>query len=180
MDDVFSDDRHPAEPLIEWLCATALGGAVGYALLMLAPAGLPGLGGPPVAAAAALVAMGAGWAAMRRVGADDGHRLARFDLPDWPAFEEPAAEGELLLEDALAPVDDQSRVVRLFEQRAVAVPTAGQLAARIERHLMQDGAAQRLPAPAGEVVALPPAPLPDARADLHAALAELRASLQRG
>lgn len=187
MDDALTRDRHPSEPLIEWVGATALGGAVGFALLQLAPAGLPGLGGPPVAAMGALAAMGAGWAMLRRVAERDGHRLPGLAVPTWPAFVETQAGAEqggdgdeLLLEDRIAPVDDNSRVVRLFDQRAVAVPTAGQLAARIDRHLAQEPAVPVADAPAGRVVALPPVPPRDAHADLHAALAELRASLQRG
>ena len=45
------------------------------------------------------------------------------------------AETELLLEDVLAELQPDSRVIRLFDPAAV--PTAGELHSRIERHLNQ-------------------------------------------
>ena len=69
----------------------------------------------------------------------------------------------LVLDDVLAEPASDSRVVRLFEPLAVeeSIPTAGELRARIERHL--DRAAHQAP--------------PDASADLLEALAVLRRSL---
>jgi len=72
--------------------------------------------------------------------------------------EEPApAPDELVLDDVLGKLGEDSRVVRLFD--AAAMPTPGQLKARIDRHLGQ-------------------AQAPDASAALHDALAELRLSLK--
>ena len=59
----------------------------------------------------------------------------------------PAETGELLLEDVLAELRPDSRVIRLFDPAAM--PTAGELHSQIERHLNQrnqehSGAAQAL------------------------------------
>ena len=70
---------------------------------------------------------------------------------------------ELLLEDRLAMPDPDSRVVRLFS--AEAMPTAGQLRERIDRHL------------ACSSRTAPPV-IPDASQALFAALADLRSSLR--
>jgi hypothetical protein len=67
---------------------------------------------------------------------------------------------ELLLEDVLTELGDESRVVRLFD--ASAMPTPGQLKARIDRHLNQADARIAV----------------DASDALHDALAELRRSLK--
>jgi hypothetical protein len=67
---------------------------------------------------------------------------------------------ELVLEDILAELGPDSRVVRLFDPAAM--PTPGQLNARIERHLGEESAST--------------AP-PDASQALYDALAELRRSL---
>jgi hypothetical protein len=71
-----------------------------------------------------------------------------------------AADDELVLDDILAELGPESRVVRLFDPAAV--PTAGQLQARIDWHL-DEGA--------------PPGASPDASQALYDALAELRRSL---
>jgi len=68
---------------------------------------------------------------------------------------------ELLLDDILAEIGPNSRVVRLFDPATM--PTPGQLNARIVRHL-NDGAS--------------PAAPPDASQALYDALAELRRSLR--
>ena len=72
-----------------------------------------------------------------------------------------AAAGELMLDDVLVSLADDSRVVRLFD--ASAMPTPGQLKAQIDRHLGQTQ---------------PATGLQDASAALHQALAELRHSLK--
>lgn len=66
---------------------------------------------------------------------------------------------ELVLDDPLAAVDEDSRVVRLFDP---ASETAGQMQARIDRHLRS--------------TARPP--LSDATQELHDALSALRQSLR--
>ena len=75
--------------------------------------------------------------------------------------QEPHRPDELLLEDILAEIGPNSRVVRLFDPATL--PTPGQLNARIVRHL-NDGAS--------------PAAPPDASQALYDALAELRRSLR--
>lgn len=71
------------------------------------------------------------------------------------------AKDELLLDDVLASLEEDSRVVRMFDPSAA--PTPGQLGARIDRHPGQ---------------ARPVTAVPDASAALHEALAELRLSLK--
>jgi hypothetical protein len=66
----------------------------------------------------------------------------------------------LLLEDKLETPPDDSRVIRLFDPRLL--PTAGELHERIERHLQSSDAVA----------------YPDATAELHQALADLRKSLR--
>lgn len=79
-------------------------------------------------------------------------------------FEPPAvavAEEILVLDDILAELEPNSRVVRMFDP--IAMPTPGQLNARIERHLVGDA---------------PPVAPQDASQALHEALAALRRSLR--
>ena len=70
-------------------------------------------------------------------------------------------EGPLVLDDILAEIGPDARVVRLFDRKAM--PTPGQLSSRIDRHLDQ---------------ASPPPSPPDAAKALSDALAELRRSLR--
>jgi hypothetical protein len=83
----------------------------------------------------------------------------------------PADQGPLVLDDILAEIGPEARVVRLFDRRAMPVPgpTPGQLQLRIADHL-GDGAPASTPSNT-------PAP-PDASQALSAALAELRRSLR--
>ncbi len=74
---------------------------------------------------------------------------------------EKSAEDELILDDILAKLGSDSRVVRLFEPSAM--PTPGQLNARIESHLRQ---------------ASTPAAVVDASEALFEALTQLRRSLR--
>ena len=74
---------------------------------------------------------------------------------------EPQNFDELVLDDILAKLGPQSRVVRLFDPAAM--PTPGQLNARIERHLQAEKA---------------PAAPQDAAEALYEALSELRRSLR--
>jgi hypothetical protein len=76
---------------------------------------------------------------------------------------EPAAESEdtLILDDILARLSADSRVVRLFDPAAM--PTAGELKSRIDRHLDDEASA---------------AQTSDATQALHDALAELRRAVR--
>jgi len=74
------------------------------------------------------------------------------------AFADRTATEELVLDDVLAAVEEDSRVVRLFEPN----DTAGEMHARIEDHLRS--APRQTP--------------PDATQELHDALAALRRSLR--
>ena len=88
-------------------------------------------------------------------------RAERLLLEHYKAAEEPASDaGEepLLLDDILAELGPDSRVVRLFDREAM--PTPGQLKSRIDRHLE------------------PGEEAPDAGQALHAALADLRRSIR--
>jgi hypothetical protein len=114
-------------------------------------------------------------ALLRAVSARGRFRLAAFDLAGVPAPPEelvltdtdllsaqpPERSPELLLDDVLAQLGPDSRVVRLFDPAAM--PTPGELRARIDRHL--DSSAR-------------PMPEADASQALHEALAELRRSLR--
>lgn len=70
-------------------------------------------------------------------------------------------EDELLLDDVLQSLGPDARVVRLF--RPNGIPTAGELQARIDRHLRSNS---------------PPVELPDATQELHEAILALRQSLR--
>lgn len=72
-----------------------------------------------------------------------------------------AAEEPLVLDDILAEIGPDSRVVRLFDRKAM--PTPGHLSSRIDDHLGQRQS---------------PPPAPDASQALFDALAELRRSLR--
>ena len=81
-------------------------------------------------------------------------------LTDADRTRSPAAEEPLELDDVLAAVSADDRVVRLFDRKAM--PTPGQLGSSIDRHLERE---------------LRPA-YPDAAQALSDALAELRRSLR--
>lgn len=96
-----------------------------------------------------------------------------FDVREVPAIEQPEllltervelavpAGDELLLDDILDQLEPDSRVVRLFDPAAM--PTAGELKSRIDRHLDGESSA---------------AQSSDAAQALHDALAELRRSIR--
>ena len=86
--------------------------------------------------------------------------LLLTELTELLLTETVAEPGELLLEDRLDRPGDDSRVIRLFDPSTL--PTAGELHERIERH----------------VEARERAAYPDATAELHRALADLRGSLR--
>ena len=154
---------HVVERLAEWVAPAALAAALAWAGSRL---GLP----LPASALAVLAAFGAGFVAMRGTDAD---RLTAI-----PGFEAAAIEPDvleiteevLMLDDPLVEPAPDSRVVRLF---APTEPTPGELVGRIadflgdNRRLVPEERATV----AGEQVV-------DASDALHAALANIRASLR--
>lgn len=139
--------------------AAAVGGAA-YVLLNGGASGAAVVAETAMAAAALLL----GFGLLRRV----GPRIPPAPVPIFdvraiePMPEAAPADEALLLDDVLAELGPDSRVVRLFDRAAM--PSPGELKARIDRHLDGDRDAD---APAG-----------DASQALHDALAELRRSLR--
>ena len=149
------------------------------AILALAAAFAASLFASPISAAASgAAAFFLSLKALRSLGADpDSFALAPFvpsalpeaevgellltDADRLDAGAPPTADDELVLDDVLAEIEDNSRVVRLFD--AAAMPTPGQLQARIDRHLNGTN---------------PHTASTDASEALHQALAELRRSLK--
>ncbi|MCL6728598.1 hypothetical protein [Sphingomonas hankyongi] len=161
---------------VDSLAASALALAGGFAATLLGPA--------YVAAAAGAAAGLTGYAALRAV----QPKPATFRLPHFAptAFEaceveelllteedrlRPGHAGSddvvLLLDDILAELGPDSRVVRLFDPSSM--PSPGELQNRIDRHL--DRASQSAPPDTSEA-------LYDASQALYDALAELRRSLK--
>lgn len=161
--------------------ALAVGGGgsafVAAPLVDLHGLGLTSSGTATVAAAAAGLAGGLiGWFLVRIVPGHPPATFAAFELapvaPDFvdeemDPFVAPAeAEEPLLLDDALVETDPDSRVVQLFAVSQA--PTAGELQARIDRHL------HHRPAASWDG----PRAVPDATEALHNALDDLRRSLR--
>jgi len=154
--------QHPVDSLAEWLAPAILAVAAGWSASRLGQS-------HPVTGGAVAGALAAGIATMRLFGAPRGEQA---DVPFEPVpFEECVEEsGELLLDDPLVEIESDSRVVKLFAREEA---TPGELVARIEGFLGEERRAP-LPPSAGEGSASPP----DASAALHAALANIRASLR--
>lgn len=165
------------EATVERASSGLLGGAVGYAAYtalspLVAQPQLAGLTAAAAALAALLCAR-----MLQAVGpAEPRHRIPIFDLRELdpgPIDEllltdadrveaAPATVCEpLVLDDILAQIGADARVVRLFDPSAM--PSPGELKARIDHHL--DGGS-------------PPEASPDASQALHDALSELRRSLR--
>lgn len=150
--------KHPLETLIDWAAPGTLALCCGWSAWAIA--------GVPAGVAAGILAMLLGVPAMRAVGGrrEDSQEAAFEPLPF-----ETQPDDELLLDDPLVEVEEGSRVVRLFDRQQ---DTPGEMVARIEGYL---GTGRRQSVSAvGEGSAAPP----DATAALHAALANIRASLR--
>jgi hypothetical protein len=107
--------------------ASALAGAAGFAFFRL---GSPDLLPFGAAVAASLAFLGA-YLLLRRIGGDPADlRLSGFAPAEIEIEPEPEA---LLLDDILASMGPDSRVVRLFAPDQM--PTAGQLKERIDQHI---------------------------------------------
>lgn len=168
----WSGRQHPIETLTEWVAPALLAAAAGWAARS---ASLPITN----IVAAAVAAFAAGLVAMRVAGSERRLAVSQFEPVELEVVSSSVEPDELLLEakdevlildDPLVDVDPESRVVRLFARQE---PTPGELAERISDFL-GDGrrAAPDTPASAPPVV---PA---DASTALHAALANIRASLR--
>jgi hypothetical protein len=131
--------------------ASALAGAAGFAFFELGPSDYLPFG----AAVAASLTFVAAYALLRRIGNEPAALpLSSFATAAIELEPEPEA---LLLDDILASMGPDSRVVRLFAPDQM--PTAGQLQERIDRHI--GGMSET-----------------DAADALHQALAEIRKSLR--
>lgn len=164
------------EKTIDRGAAAAFALACGYAAhIWFSATAAPPLAGAE-SAAAALLAYLLSYAALNRVQAEPPRLIVPiFDIREVEPMEQaelllterfeppasPADDDALLLDDVLAELGPDSRVVRLFDPAAM--PTAGELKSRIDRHL--DGAAVE-------------ARTSDAAQALHDALAELRRSIR--
>jgi hypothetical protein len=151
--------KHPVEVVAEWCAPSLVAVAAGWAASI---AGLPLV----AVAAASVMALAGGVVTMRLAG---GASIIAEPIFEPVAFEDAVAEDVLLLDDPLIEIDADARVVQLF---AKAEPTPGELVLRIEDYL-SDG--RRAPAPEGSAADRHPV---DASAALHAALANIRASLR--
>ena len=157
------DARHnPIETFVEWAAPALLAVAVGWAAWAVGA-------DPAVAAVALAAAMTAGVVLIRRLAGEPMIAPPRFE----PVSFEESCPDELLLDDPLVPIGDDSRVVRLFDNQP---RTPGEMVARISDFLEVRPPAPRLAAAAGE--AEPPHRPTDASAALHEALASIRASFR--
>lgn len=156
----WTEQRRPGEYLVEWGAPAVLAAAIGWAAYAVSGAALAG-------AAATALALVAGAAAMRRAGEPAiGIKLSDFAV-------EPVDAGtnhELLLDDPLREVAPDSRVAAMFEAEP---ETPGALVARIADYLGERSPQAR---PVADEADGPVAA--DAGAGLHAALANIRASLR--
>lgn len=173
------DQQKIGDRIADWTAASSLGMASGFAGFALAPANVFPLAPVASGIAAALAMTLVGLAAMRQV---KGELIAQagFELVDFPddvlLLDVVASAGDdaLLLDDPIAPIAEDSRVVRLFAPETIAAP--GELAERIDQWL--DGARNRVRTEV-PVAASGHGPRSSvASAALHAALDDIRRSLR--
>lgn len=163
--------QHPVETLVEWVAPLLFAVAAGWAALASGQA-------KPIAAMMSAIALAVGALAMRIAGRPSGIELPHFEVASIEAegegdvllLDNPLVDpdAELLLEDRLTEVEPDSRVVRLFASDEA---TPGELVARIADYLGGDRGPVEVPRPPVDRPA-------DASAALHAALANIRASLR--
>jgi hypothetical protein len=152
--------KHPVEITAEWVAPALLAAAASWA------AWIVGLSLATIAAVG-VVAVSVAIVALRLAGGAANATEAGFEpVPIDGAIGE---LGELLLDDPLVEIADDSRVVQLFARTE---PTPGELVLRIEDYL-NDGRRAPQTDPPG-----PDQHPADASAALHAALANIRASLR--
>lgn len=160
-----SAQKHVIDRLADWIGPLIFASGMGFAALTA--------GGAIAAAVALVVTLAASHWMMTRVDRrpSDARHFSPVEL-DFPQASDEGHEpatGELLLDDPLI-VADNSRVVRLFAADDV---TPAALVARIEDYLDRDPNRRDR----GHGVRRDE-PVPDASASLHAALANIRASLR--
>jgi hypothetical protein len=177
------DRAQRIEAAVERLAAAAFGGAVAFAAFAFTRhTGIPAVGFTTGAGVLSYVVcrgvlgfVRPGQPRLRLPDFELEHfepaELEELLLTEWPELvltdgykvqpQAPHTSGELLLEDILAEIQPESRVVRLFDPAQM--PTPGQLNARIEQHLNHG---------------TPPAAPPDASQALYDALAALKRSLR--
>ena len=175
------------ETAVELLAAAAFAGAVGFAVRMVVAAVLAPMQALQATGGAGALAFVIATLAIRLASSSratfrspafapvefepsesdeliltDEDRLEANELVlgDADRLDGPPTEELLVLDDVLAEIGPDSRVVRLFDRKAM--PTAGQLKTKIDAHLRQGSAAAQ----------------PDASQALSDALAELRRSLR--
>jgi hypothetical protein len=148
---------HPLDRLADWLAPAFFGGSAGWS------AWIVGIS-PAAAAAVGLLAFGLAYVAIRRLGSARSTSTWAFEPAELNGLA--VVDEELLLDDPLIEIEHGARVVSLFSGEAA---TPGELVTRIADYLGQ-GATP----PAVEVHREPA----DASAALHAALANIRASLR--
>ncbi len=162
--------QHILEAAVEWGAPILLAVAFGWAGFRL---------GAPLAGviAAAIVAFAGGLGVMRRADRNGYAAIAPFEAPEIepvePECEELLLEAKdevLILDDPLVEPPPESRVIRLFEREE---PTPGELVDRITDFL--GGGRQPAPVPQRSVEDNHNV---DASSALHAALANIRASLR--
>lgn len=150
---------HPAERLVESVAVSILAAAAGWSAWLLTAT-------PAAAPAGAAAAILAGAFAFRRFGSGAPTTRPGFEPV---AFEDGTDGGELLLDDPLVTIEPDSRVVQLFDRQE---PTPGELVARISDYLGDERRAVQAAVSRHDDSAV------DASAALHAALANIRASLR--
>ncbi len=166
----WNQQRPAIERAAETIAALSLGGAAAFGVFHAAP-----LDGPTLAGAMTVAGAAAAIGGLALLGLVDGRR----EIDECPSFEpSDFADGpiddedELLLDDPIAPIGSDSRVIQLFEpHQPEPLPEPGELVARIADYLDSGGGADRSAAPREPV-------RQDASAALHAALADIRRSLR--
>jgi hypothetical protein len=156
----WTEQRHPGERLVEWGAPAVLATASGWAAYAISGSVVP------ATCATAAVFVVAAWAMDRAGRAERGLGLSNFAVEPIDA----AMIDELLLDDPLCEISPDSRVVSLFAPEAT---TPGALVTRIADYLGERSPQAR---PEEDEIHGPVAG--DAGAALHAALANIRASLR--
>lgn len=155
----WAEKPHLIEVLAEWGAPIVLASAAGWSASM---AGLPLAAEVP----AVVIALSLGIIAMRKAGGKPSMPEAGFQPVEFGPGD---YDNVLLLDDPLVEVEPDSRVVRLFARTD---PTPGELVLRISDYLSEQSKPSALADRSDELEQ------GDASAALHAALANIRATLR--